>query len=440
MRGWAIAPLLCLTASCVPFFARPLGFRCEGDLVRFSKAYPDDPLTAAIRRDAGHDDDVPLPLVESSDADTYFSPGLAEALAARAEKAAEAPRRVLVLSGGGQWGAFGAGFLAERAKRGERYDAVTGVSTGAIQGLFVAAGDIARLRREYLIGDQDEIAKDRGDLAMLTTGARYDTAPLRRKILDFLCPEAETACTGLEHINAENAPGLLIGVVHLAEGTLRVIDVSAMVRAHYRRGAPPLAEARALGECVTGAVMASAAVPAQLRPVQIDKVTYTDGGVRSSVFAAVVGTTLERLRTAERGGPEVEVEVDVIRNGPTVVQRNRDPKHPDGIPPVDQSPDVRAVATQAYATIVNQVEVGSIAALRFHYPTGTIRVIAADGYNSPGNPDRCPRPQRKRVFDPDFMGCLVAWGERRAVEKNGEPDWIVLGQVAPGSGQVTADR
>ena len=50
---------------------------------------------------------------------------------------------------GGAWGAFGAGYLGALGRRD--WTVVTGISTGALQGLFVAAGDYPALAKAYAI-------------------------------------------------------------------------------------------------------------------------------------------------------------------------------------------------------------------------------------------------------------------------------------------------
>jgi predicted acylesterase/phospholipase RssA len=63
--------------------------------------------------------------------------------------------QVLALSGGGQWGAFGAGFLKGWTQAGDRpaeFQVVTGTSTGSLQATFAFLGRDYddRLGRAYL--------------------------------------------------------------------------------------------------------------------------------------------------------------------------------------------------------------------------------------------------------------------------------------------------
>jgi predicted acylesterase/phospholipase RssA len=305
---------------------------------------------------------------------------------------------------------------------------VTGISTGAIQGLFVANQDWSGLARAYTIAAQSDLAIAKGELGLLTMGAQFDTEPLRRKIVAYLTTDAFARLKGL---GQGPGPHLLIGMVRARDGALLVVDIRQAVANFYAADAAPDAAAQArLADCVTGVVMASAAVPAQLRPVRLalagaGPATHVDGGVRSSVFAALVGETAQAL--AADKDQRVDVEIDVIRNGPTVVFAETDPAGRP--PPVDRKPSVLAVGKRAYTTIVNQVEVASIALLRLLFPHGTIRVITADGFNNPAdNPEPRPRPPEDHVFDPEFMRALIAWGRRRAGREGG-PEWIALAAI-----------
>jgi hypothetical protein len=96
------------------------------------------------------------------------------------------PANFLVISGGGDQGAFGAGLLNGWADAGTRPDfkLVTGVSTGALTAPFAflgAAGD-QRLRSLYTTLSSDDIVEPRSILAALTSDAMADNAPLWRLV------------------------------------------------------------------------------------------------------------------------------------------------------------------------------------------------------------------------------------------------------------------
>lgn len=118
------------------------------------------------------------------------------------------PLRMLALSGGVQWGAYGAGFLQawhkDRAAEEEfpnKFDVVTGVSTGALQATFAFIDDTAAYKT--LAGAYTSIT-DFGDvvdhdwnfltgrvaLAAITgDSSLYTTRKLRQRIQDIITPE-----------------------------------------------------------------------------------------------------------------------------------------------------------------------------------------------------------------------------------------------------------
>jgi hypothetical protein len=105
-----------------------------------------------------------------------------------------APRNVLCLSGGGSYGAYTAGVLVGWTRSGTRpeFDVVTGISTGALIAPFAFLGPKydAQLQTFYTRSTNDDIFKKRLVRGLLGGEAFTDTAPLRRQIADFLCPEA----------------------------------------------------------------------------------------------------------------------------------------------------------------------------------------------------------------------------------------------------------
>ncbi|SFG50259.1 NTE family protein [Novosphingobium sp. CF614] len=161
----------------------------------------------------------------------------------------------IVLSGGGAKGAFQVGVLdALMGKYGVKPKVVVGTSTGAIQALGVAQGDIERLKAFWLglKGDGD-IYKRRNVLFSALFGAKaiHDARPLR-KLLAGLYDPARLAASGI---------GLRVGVVNLQSGDFRTID-----------------------ETVPGIdnwVYASCAMPVYFDPLETsDGRQWVDGGVR----------------------------------------------------------------------------------------------------------------------------------------------------------------
>lgn len=168
----------------------------------------------------------------------------------------------LVLSGGGSKGAFQVGFMEELIlNRGINVGIFGGVSTGAIQALGGAQGEVVRLRDIWLDikGPRDIYRKRFGGIIGGVIGGAdslNDAAPIRAKIKAFADP-AKLATSGKR---------LVVGAVSLTTGAFRVIDQTA----------PDIADW----------VYASAAVPVAFQPLKLRDAAgktkkWVDGGVRN---------------------------------------------------------------------------------------------------------------------------------------------------------------
>ncbi|MCB2089301.1 MAG: hypothetical protein KDD98_10810 [Sphingomonadaceae bacterium] len=169
-----LATALALPVSgCITLKATPHDFGCGGRLETYASTYPDTPLFAAIRRDAGQDFHDREPDTHGFGGEASLKPDLQQVLAQALVESADnenlrdpdAAPAMLLLSGGGGWGAFGAGFMQAWSHDSDapmpRLAAVTGISTGALQGLFVASGRIDDMADTYAIQQQSELANER---------------------------------------------------------------------------------------------------------------------------------------------------------------------------------------------------------------------------------------------------------------------------------------
>src|SRR5262249_24711471 len=126
------------------------------------------------------------------------------------------PAAYLAISGGGDNGAFGAGFLNGWSKSGKRpaFKLVTGVSTGALIAPFAFLGSAYddRLRTLYTSVSLHDIAKKRSLLSVLYGDAMADTTPLQNLVKKYLTQNV------VEAIAAEHEKGriLLVATTNLA--------------------------------------------------------------------------------------------------------------------------------------------------------------------------------------------------------------------------------
>lgn len=428
MRVAILIPVTLVTSGCVHLDAKPLTFSCGSLLSENVETYQPTPLFEEIQRDAGYDDPperaslAPTTAGIQADNIDYKTDNLIAALRSASTRQGMLGRKdkMLMLSGGGSWGAFGAGFL--QAYKHKDWTLVAGISTGALQGVLVAAGDYDRLVTEYTIEREEELARTNSIFGIARKGSQYDIAPLRQKVMNYLS-DTSRGKTPLGRMAEPGSPELFVGMVEARSGDLKVVAITRMVRTVFSGNRTPAPESiETLADCVAGVTLASSSIPVRLTPVQIDGHSFIDGGVRSSVFDTGVARRLAEYRRTFKATPEIYV----IRNGPTVVFRDKLVKKTD-IAKVDVRPDVARVGMRGYSTIVNQSELMSIASLRLNYPTGPINVMTADGFNSKARLSCGPRPEA--VFDPAFMQCLIKWGAQKA-ERTPE-SWIKLREIEP---------
>ncbi len=213
--------------------------------------------------------------------------------------------RILTMSAGGQWGAYGAGLMTGWSQNTGRprpnFDVVTGVSAGAILGVPVFAGSRFDPVMEYFRGlEANEVSRRRPLPAILTSPSWNNPAPLEEFLRKSLTPEM------LDAIAARHEAGdqLLISATDLHTTASQIFDIGAAAR---------MADKEAATDCIVEAMMASAAIPGLFPPRHINGVLYADGGLRDQVFFRAVDTA--RARVARELGRPVRVEAFVVVNG-----------------------------------------------------------------------------------------------------------------------------
>lgn len=230
----------------------------------------------------------------------------------RAGKTGDDSYDVLLLSGGGDWGVFGAaylnGWLENTALPMPEFDYVAGISTGSLIAAYTASGDAARYREMeqfYLHADNSFV--DPGSAA--TFGVRF----IRNdpSLLDTtLVEQAVGAAIDDRLIDELAAAGraekiVAAGAVNLDLGALKAFDLTEEV------GAAAAPDAR-----VKTILLASSAVPAAFPPVEIDGHLYVDGGASVGVPIFRAGAIDEIMRHWARrsGGKPPKIRIWVIFN------------------------------------------------------------------------------------------------------------------------------
>jgi hypothetical protein len=230
------------------------------------------------------------------------------ALAERIKRRGGQRLKGLQLSGGGQNGAFGAGFLKGWSESGNRpeFDYVTGVSTGAILSTFAFLGtekDDAMLAETWLNLTRDDIFHKEGSLFRLAFGgdSLYDTEPLRELIAKLITPEV------IKRVAAEYAKGrrLLVSTTNLDSDQTWVWDLTAVAK-HGGKDALTI---------FRKAVVASASPPILFSPVEINGSLLVDGGARHNLLILGLypnAKEIARLQGGKSDHPRLSADVYII--------------------------------------------------------------------------------------------------------------------------------
>ena len=235
----------------------------------------------------------------------------------------------LVMSTGGQYGAFGSGFLSGWGENTTdprpEFDIVTGASAGGVIAPFALAGQgfDASLTLNAGIGT-DDVLRRRNPFEMLTATSVMDISGFEARIRQAVDP-ALIAALARDHTNGRSA---FVGTVNLDTSAFEVVDLARIA-----------AEDPAAEPCIEEAMLATAAIPGLFPPRSINGALYADAGLRDHVFFAGVRQAIGR---AKARGLRVQLNAYIIING--------DLRAP--VTPVDHN--LRALALRSMSIITDQ--------------------------------------------------------------------------------------
>jgi len=189
---------------------------------------------------------------------------------------------LLVLSGGGSSGAFGAGFLSGWSETGTRPDfkVVTGISAGSLQATFAFLGPEydEELTEIFTLYATEEIYQKRSIFIRLFGDAVHDSSPLKR-LIDRYIDEDTLAAVAAKHGEGHR---LYVGTTNMDTLEFIIWDMG-LIASSRRPGAL---------ELYRKILLASSSIPVLFPPVYLgveaEGKTYyemhVDGGTNSQVF------------------------------------------------------------------------------------------------------------------------------------------------------------
>lgn len=347
---------------------------------------------------------------------------------------------LLLLSGGSQHGAFGAGVLARWKEINgglPRFRTVTGISTGALLATdaFIDRPEAAEAafritdERQLLTPHARRTAKGGFTLGsygrIIRNNAVADLAPLRSMLLEHITMGVLT-----EVVRRSSGRRLLVGAVDVDSGDAVVFDMLDMAK---RAVEAPGARGEHFRNCYVEAIMASSSVPFAAPPVIIDNRMYIDGGARFGVFADGFGTAADI--DDQRTPPGPPPDLFILVNG----MERIDPqcgKADDACAPNDRDDYMKRDGAHARWDLLGLAKRSSdvLIAQIYRFSVADIMARYNARYNAPGRvrhlyiePDRMlahlysgqscaawhehdERTSRPLQFHPRYMACLIDYG------------------------------
>jgi hypothetical protein len=220
------------------------------------------------------------------------------------------PTSYLAVSGGGDNGAFTAGFMNGWTKAGTRpqFKFVTGVSTGALIAPFAFLGPAydGVLKSLYFNISSTDILKERNFYSILLGDAMNDSAPLWQLL------QTHVTQNMVDAIGAEYGKGrlLFLGTTNLDAGRPVIWNITK-IAASRQPGALDL---------IRKIMLASASIPGAFPPVMFNveangktfEEMHVDGSTTAQVFVYWTGVQMKKL--SEEHGAQRERKVYILCN------------------------------------------------------------------------------------------------------------------------------
>jgi len=297
---------------------------------------------------------------------------------------------ILAISGGGEKGAFGSGFLDGwgSVPEGEfarpEFDMITGVSTGALISPFAFIGTDESYSTivDFYANPEANWVKKRGALYFKPGHVSlYNDCHLQEMIRSRI---DEALIKQIAAASAEDRL-LLIGATNLDAGRGRIFSLGHEAKAALENGDL---------DRIATILIASSAIPAIFPPVEINGLYYADGGATSNLF--ITGFPADdgpvaRFSKRNPGAPMPKVRVWVQINGK--IQQE----------PAVTQPSWPSVAGRSLGTLMASEEIFALNLIKMMVNEAKIERGFDAEFHMVSIPADTPPSTSKEMFDKDYM-------------------------------------
>jgi predicted acylesterase/phospholipase RssA len=315
-------------------------------------------------------------------------------------------RDILILSGGGAKGAFGAGFLKgwgsieSGPMARPEFDVVTGVSTGALIAPFAFVGtpESYTTVAELYANPEDNWVKKRGALFLLPSHVSLFND---RGLQEYVESKVDESVVEAIAKGAEQDRLLLVGATNLDLGVGRIFDLGAEAKRALEGEGGSLERIHAM-------LLASSALPGVFPPVELDGFYYTDGGASSQIFILSaldqMHHTFENWREARPEAPLPGFRVWIIVNEPLNLDEQI------------TRPHWTSIAGRSLQTLMRASLMTSLREIhRLAYEARTILGVDVE-FRFVAIPDDAPRKKTHELFEHDYMVELEELGKKMGAD------------------------
>ncbi len=186
--------------------------------------------------------------------------------------------KAIILSGGGDKGAFTVGVIKKLIELGNDYDMIAGTSTGALISPLLAAGEIEKLKYVYTnVKKSDVLKTDNPYMRIVTGNSLYDVSPLRDLVKKSITKDVYQKIMN-------SGKQVFISTVCLNNNQITYFTNSDGVKGNSKYDVLKWKNRDELIECV----MASSVQPVIMPPENISGNYFVDGGLKEFIPVDIV--------------------------------------------------------------------------------------------------------------------------------------------------------